>query len=311
MALFNGGGGAGVSDASLANHRVVQQNATTGKLEVNGSPVDPYEFTWAQFILLVPSDYAGIYVVITDRFVDSRGVNRVRFVGGTEWSIDSEHMYFATLADAPSAVLWPGLRILVGSGVGVAGVKMTSNGTDYRLDAPYSVLANNLTPLSRAKGASPDINIEWLPASILIPRDANGRSLMRPGDYITLYNTFPAKVGSTDQLNVKLHIGSGNSASDTTLIAVADPTTTNYERWMRDVQIVRKADAAASVVAFRGLASVSFQSGSLATARTADVTLATLMDSVASYFNIGIYNSGLTDTALWLYEYEVRYHRGY
>ena len=125
-------------------------------------------------------------------------------------------------------------------------------------------------------------------------------------------NGFVNKTGTTDQLTVKLRAGSANSASDTQIITVTDATTTNDNRWLRDLQIERKADAAGvSVLGFRGLASTSFGSGGLGTDRTADVSLATAMDSAATYLNLGLYVSGTpTDTQIAVYEWEVRLHRG-
>ena len=312
MATFPGRGG-GFSQADLATNYVVQQDPVTEVLQVAGVDIPPaIPIAWADFILLDWTQLDGIFYRVTD-------VHSVGSTGGSLWMADAAGdrpvlkdgpLQYADLDDAPSPVTYPGLRVRI---TGLPGRPiLESDGTNYRSEAPYVVLQNNITPLSRAKGSSPDITTEWLPVPTLIPRDVLGNSLMRPGDYLAISNGYVSKTGVTDQLTVKLRAGSSNSASDTQLITVTDATTTIDNRWFRDVQLARKADAAGvSVIGFRGLASTTFTSGGYATDRTADVSLATAMDSVATYFNLGALVSGTpTDTALNVYEWEVRLHRG-
>lgn len=289
--------------------RILQHNSSTGRLQVAGANIDPYEFTWEDFSNLVSTDYSGITIRVTDRHQDSRGVGGVYFVGGTSWVLESKCIYYATLAAAPSPVTWPGLRIFAAN-IGVSGSFMTSDGAHYRPDAPYVLLANNLSLISRAKGSSPDITTEWLPLPVRLYRDINNECVLQDGDYLIVSNAWAEKTGTTDTLSVQIRFGTGNAATDASMLAAAATgTSTQIERIIRFMEIGRVDNV---TVRNRGLQSTVFQSGPLTTARGADITVPNMDSSADSYLNIGMYVSGTpTDTALGLREYEVRLVKGY
>ena len=277
-------------------------------VDPDGNNIDPYEFTWAEFLTLVSTDYAGITIRITDRHQDYRGVGGVYFVGGTSWVLESKCIYYATLAAAPSPVTWPGLRIFAAN-IGVSGSFMTSDGAHYRPDGPYVLLANNLSLISRAKGSSPDITTEWQPLPVRLYRDINNRCVMQNGDYLVIHNAWAEKTGTTDTLSVQIRFGTGNDITDTSILAgTATGTAAQIERIIRFMEIGRVDNV---TIRHRGLQSTVFQSGPLTTARGADITVPDMDSASDSYLNIGMYTSGLTDTALGLREYEVRLVKGY
>ena len=280
-----------------------------GKItDYNGSNIDPYEFTWAEFLTLVSTDYAGITIRITDRHQDSRGVGGVYFVGGTSWVLESKCIYYATLAAAPSPVTWPGLRIFAAN-IGVSGSFMTSDGAHYRPDAPYVLLANNLSLISREKGSSPDITTEWLPLPVRLYRDINNECVLQDGDYLIISNAWAEKTGVTDSLTVNLRFGTSNTTSDAQLLSVpASSTGANVERIIRFAEIQR---VDSTHLRWRGLQSTVFQFGPLGTTRAIDIPVADMDDTSDSYFNIGIYLSALNDSNIGLREYEVRLVKGY
>ena len=278
-------------------------------VDSDGNNINPYEFTWANFINLNSADYAGITVRVTDRHVDSRGVGGVLFVGGTSWVLESKCIYYATLAAAPSPVAWPGLRIFAAN-IGLSGSFMTSDGAHYRPDSPYVLLANNLSLISRAKGSSPDITTEWLPLPVRLYRDVNNECILQDGDYLIISNAWVEKTGTTDTLSVQIRFGTGNAATDSSMLAAAATgTSAQIERIIRFMEIGRVDSA---TVRNRGLQSTVFQSGPLTTARGVDITVPNMDSSADSYLNVGMYVSGTpTDTALGLREYEVRLVKGY
>jgi len=280
-----------------------------GKItDYNGSNIDPYEFTWAEFLTLVSTDYAGITIRITDRHQDSRGVGGVYFVGGTSWVLESKCIYYATLAAAPSPVTWPGLRIFAAN-VGISGSELTSNGTVYRPDATHITLVNNLNLISRANGASPDINQEWQPLAVRLPRDFNNKSIFQDGDYLTIWNAWAEKTGITDSLTVSLRFGTSNTTSDAQLLSAPGSSTgANVERIIRFAEIQR---VDSTHLRWRGLQSTILQFGPLGTTRAIDIPVADMDYTSDSYFNIGIYLSALNDSNIGLREYEVRLVKGY
>lgn len=141
--------------------RLVSHSATTGRLQVNGEDVDPYEYTWAAFSILTPSDFAGVNVRVTDRHQDSRGVGGVLLVGGTSWTVlNGGHIYYATLAAAIAevpAASSNGMRIFPGD----VGSPMQSNGTDYLIDGGVSVISRSAVA---QRVISPNAAITWTAA---------------------------------------------------------------------------------------------------------------------------------------------------
>jgi len=104
-----------------------------GKItDYNGSNIDPYEFTLADFKNLVSTDYAGIEVRITDVHQTAAGVGGVTFIGGSSWICTSPQIYYATLEAGVAAfpvASYPGLRMVFGDVPGTPLLK--SNSTRY------------------------------------------------------------------------------------------------------------------------------------------------------------------------------------
>ena len=273
-------------------------------------------YTWAQFTDAGFDTSIARYVHVSDRHSTTDGTS----TPGSLWRIDpsaasarkrnlmSGPIYFATLATAPDPASWPNLKIFAAN-IGVSGAEMVSNATVYRLIQPYVTLANNLSLLSRAKGSSPDITTEWQPLPVRLYRDINNKCVMQNGDYLVIHNAWAEKTGTTDTLSVQVRFGTGNAITDTSILAVAATgTAAQIERIIRFMEIGRVDNV---TVRNRGLQSTVFQSGPLTTARAADITVPNMDSASDSYLNIGMYNSGLTDTALGLREYEVRLVKGY
>jgi hypothetical protein len=216
---------------------------------------------------------------------------------------------FASLAVAPDPTAHPGLHIYLVD----LGIELISNGTVYRpIDWEFT-LYNLQAALSRAAGSSPNIDVEWQPAPIQIPRDINGKSLLRDNDFITIYNAHASKAGTTDKLRVAYRMGSNNSLSDTELIGSTNANVTGLSRWARDIQIRRHSN---NQLQFRGQANTNFLSGESAVAfASLGASIAGLnLDGAETYFNIGvlIIKSGgsIVDTAINLDQYHVKFCKG-
>jgi hypothetical protein len=192
--------------------------------------------------------------------------------------------------------------------VGISGSELTANGAVYRPDATHITLVNNLDLIQRVKGASPDINVEWQPLAVRLPRDVNNKSIFQNGDYLIIWNAWAEKTGVTDSLNVNLRFGTSNTTSDAQLLsAPASSTGANVERIIRFAEIQR---VDSTHLRWRGLQSSVFQNGPLSTTRAADIPVADMDGTSDSYFNIGIYLSALNDSNIGLREYEVRLVKG-
>lgn len=227
--------------------------------------------------------------------------------GNRKLRLLSDPIYFALLSSAPDPTAWPGLRVFAAD-VGISGSELTSNGTVYRPDATHITLVNNLNLISRANGASPDINQEWQPLAVRLPRDVNNKSIFQNGDYLSVWNAWAEKTGINDQLTVSLRFGTLNTTSDTQLLSSpASSTGANVERIIRFAEIQR---VDSTHLRWRGLQSTVFQFGPLSTTRANDIPVADMDGTSDSYFNIGIYISALNDSAIGLREYEVRLVRG-
>lgn len=176
-------------------------SVVTGLVAADDSDISIVEMDWATFsnpVLTNPADYAGIYVVIIDRFVDSRGINRARFVGGAEWSLDSPHIYYATFDLPPNPAQWPGLRVLIGAWKAV----MVSDGTYYRFQSRSPVLVARFSNVSKSSA----VTVEEILAQFAIPRN-NGKSLLQNGDRIILDHNMYATSLSTNHMFRDMQIG--------------------------------------------------------------------------------------------------------
>lgn len=124
----------------------VTYNQSTGSLQVNGTNIDPYEFTMAEFSALPSSSaYAGIDVVITDRHINSQGVGGLRVRGGSKWTLRDPQVYSATraqnLTDFPAAT-YPGWRIFSADYGSYLGGYEVSDGSAYNTESETIVYRN-------------------------------------------------------------------------------------------------------------------------------------------------------------------------
>lgn len=287
-----------------------------GSLVLNGQPVTGVaSYTWAQFIDASFDLTVARFVHVSDRHSTTDGTS----TPGSLWRIDpaatairkrnlvSGAIYYSNLSDAPSPITWPTLKIFARN-IGLSGAIMTSDGAHYRSDTPYITLANNLSLISRAKGSSPDINIEWQPLPVRLYRDINNECVMQDGDYLSIHTAWTEKTGTADALNVQVRFGTLNTTSDTSLLSsAATAAASNTQRIIKFMEIVRISNVAVNI---RGGQTTTFTSGPLALTRSADITVPNMDSSSDSYLNIGMYIAALTDTALGLREYEVRLVKG-
>ena len=162
--------------------KVPRLNSATGRLEVNGEALNPYEFTWAEFLTLVSTDYAGIEVRITDVHQTAAGVGGVTFIGGSSWVCTSPQIYYATRAvgvAAFPAASYPGLRMVFGDVPGTPLLK--SNGTRYVPVSGAAVLSKGVygtsaSPTKSITGTSTafsfDISTPTFPAGLFAAGDS-------------------------------------------------------------------------------------------------------------------------------------------
>jgi len=117
----------------------------SGRFQVAGVNVSPYECTMAQFSTLISSDWAGIDLVITDRHINSQGVGGLRVRGGSKWTLRDPQVYSATraqnLTDFPAAT-YPGWRIFSADYGSYGGGYEVSDGTNYNTERETIVYRN-------------------------------------------------------------------------------------------------------------------------------------------------------------------------
>ena len=296
----------------LVSYIIDGDGNVTGFVDADGNVVTGLtSYTWTQFT-------GGSFDLTVARYVhvsDKHSTQDATSAPGSLWWIDpsaasarkrqlvSGPLYHATLAACPDPSAWPSLEVFPANIVS----PLRSDGTVYRPIHPYILLVNNLSALTRAKGSSPDITTEWQPSPIRLYRDVNNKSIWRDGDYIEIRHAWCEKTGTTDTPTQKIRIGTSNAITDTEILSITT-TAGNYVRAIRLMEIAR---VDSTHVKIRGASSSTFNQGPLALAGASSVTVSDMDSTSDSYFNIGMYNSGLSDTALILREYEVRLVKGY
>lgn len=273
-------------------------------VDAEGNPISGVaSVTWATFI-------GGSFDVTTARYVyvsDKHSTRNATATPGSLWRIAptggtgykrllvSGPIYCATLAAAPDPTAYPGLECYIASFDG----DVVSNGTVYEPKSQYVVLKNIATDLERLTS----LETEWYPISLEIPRDVNGKSLLRQNGYIQFHSVWWNKVGTTDNLRAIIRIGTDNSSSD---LAIIDFSNTGVTRWARGVELKRTGD---TTVQFRGDGLTSFTAGAATTSHSTNSTINN-MDSTPTYINVGgrLTKTGgsLVDTALYIKECEIR-----
>lgn len=197
--------------------KIPRLNSATHRLEVNGAVLDPYEFTWAEFLTLVSTDYSGITIRITDRHQDSRGVGGILVTGGASWTLESPQIYYATFAAAPDAASYPGWRI-TGPWAGKGAPVLESNGTAWRYKSGSRIILGSALNVSKTTTAGAIYTEEAL-LTVQIPIN-NGKSLLQPGDRLFI-DHHANKTGTADKFSRDFRFGtSATPASNTSLDAI-------------------------------------------------------------------------------------------
>lgn len=305
---IRGGAPSGNVSKSEILQRMLENNAlrlvSEEIVDKTGTPVTGVtSVTWATFT-------GGSFDLTTARYVhvsDKHSTRNATATPGSLWRIDptggtgykrqlaDDPIYCATLASAPDPTAYPGLECYVASFDG----DVVSNGTAYEPKDQYVVLKNLSAYLERTTS----LETEWYPISLGIPRDVNGKSLLRQNGYIQFHSIWWNKVGTTDNLRAIVRMGTNNSASD---LAIIDASNTPVTRWVRDVELKRTGD---TTIQFRGDGSTTFNSGGSAATHSTDLTINN-MDTTPTYINVGgrLTKTGgsLVDTALYIKECEIR-----
>lgn len=282
---------------------LVQYSSTNG-MNVAGTTITGVaSVTWATFT-------GGSFDLTTARYVhvsDRHSTRNATATPGSLWRIDptggtgykrllvSGPIYCATLAAAPDPTAYPGLECYIASFDG----DVVSNGSAYEPKAQYVVLKNIAADLSRLA----DLETEWYPISFEIPRDSNGKSLLRQNGYLQLHSIWWNKTGTTDNLRAIVRMGTANSSAD---LAIVDISNTSVTRWARGMELKRTGD---TTIQFRGDGLTSFTAGASTTSHSTNSTINN-MDSTPTYINVGgrLTKTGgsLVDTALYIKECEIR-----
>lgn len=190
-----------------------------GKItDYNGSNIDPYEVTWAEFLSLTVSSYAGVTVRITDRHQDSRGVGGILVTGGASWTLESHQIYYATFASAPDAVSYPGWRI-TGPWAGKGAPVLESNGTAWRYKSGSRIILGSALNVSKTTTAGAIYTEEAL-LTVQIPIN-NGKSLLQPGDRLFI-DHHASKAGTADKFSRDFRFGTSATPTSNTSL---DPLT--------------------------------------------------------------------------------------
>lgn len=260
--------------------RLVSHNATTSRLQVNGTDIDPYEFTWAVFATLTVAEYAGITIRITDLHQDSRGVGGILVTGGTSWTLESPQIYYSTFASAPSAASYPGWRI-TGPWAGLGSPILESNGTLWRYKTHTPVLIGHA--FNSTKSANKDTEEVMLQVTIPIN---NSKSLIQPGDRISI-DFATSKTGVADKLYRNYRLGTAGTTADGSILDGGDITVTSSavnlgwdERpvWvLEDTTHIKKTGPVGAIL-WQGLSG---------TTRAAQVTI-TSLDAATNYLSVCI-----------------------
>ena len=264
-------------------------------VDPDGNPITPYESTWANFLTLVSTDYAGICIRITDRHTTSAGVGGIIITGGTSWILESPQVYYSTFASAPAASSYPGWRI-TGPWAGKGSPVLESNGTDWRYKSGSRVILGSALLVAKTTTTGAIYTEEAL-ITVQIPIN-NGRSLLQPGDRLFI-DHHVNKTGSADKLSRDFRFGtSATPTSNTSLDAVTASSASGTLgldemiafRCVDDTHLVKEGPAGF----------LSYQGGTNTT-RSSQKTVTSIL-SALQYFSCtyNLTSVGGTDTAMTL-----------
>lgn len=155
----------------------------SGRFQVAGKNIDPYEFTLTEFKSKVSSDYAAITVRITDVHSTSSGSGGVLLTGGSVWTLESAQIYQSTFATALTnfpAATYPGLRIQCGD---VAPL-LESNGARYKPRGTQGYLFNEVNGTIASPSKSLGDNSGVLPQLFSLSKPTIPGGLIQPGDML-------------------------------------------------------------------------------------------------------------------------------
>lgn len=291
---------------------IVQYNSTTSRLQVAGSNIDPYEFTWAQFILLTASNYSGINVRVTDKHQDSLGVGGLLFRGGTSWTLLDPQMYSATLAAAPDPTLFNGLRVFAAD----VGAVVVSNGTRYRLQSWSTDLVNTLAAIPHP--TSP-FTSEVILKSVPLPVDVNNKSIVDDGDIIQVVKAWVEKTGVASGMTRRYLLGSsvtvGNytNAASGEVLSTADASGSTLARADKLFDILRLSATTVQIDGANALTATFSGGGAFTPGHNTTTITTSSFDSATPpslHFAIKLVGSGDTSPTLRR-GYRVKLIRGY
>lgn len=278
--------------------RLVRQNSTTGGLEVSGTTITGVaEYTFAEMTAMTGAQIAalgGIYVNCTDRHNSAEGI------GGSLWIVDvtaqkfvaKEPIYYATFDLLPSAATWPGLRVIVGSGVGLGGALMVSRSISGTYYWRYMSGSAILKCLTADVLHTTDFSVEKIAASLALPIN-NSKSIMQNFDTLDIR----AVIGRTayvTSVTRNLRFGTASSGIGNTLIEGLNYATSHtLGEYMT---IMRRSSTSLFQM---GAASSGKWAGASGSDTYADDTV-TNIDSAIMYLDYGIIQSANTNEGVAL-----------
>lgn len=184
---------------------LVQQNPTTGALEVGGVAVTgATEYTLTQFLQLDVADYPNYTILISDVPTPHSTVNGVLVranSAGTAWIwTETMSLTVAQIASyAITAAIASGWRIFV-SDIGVRGSYWYSNGTRFNLDQDSVVLDNMLTDYNIGTSTTNKVGRQCLLPLL------DGKNIWGDGDILEI-TTHWDKTGTNDAAAQTIFIG--------------------------------------------------------------------------------------------------------
>ncbi len=283
---------------------LVQQDPTTGALEVGGVPITgTISVTIAQFLVLDPADYIGATLLVEDIPVAQSSYNGVEVAAnaaGTGWIWLQTPSF--TRAAVPTAAQASGWRIFV-SDIGARGSFWYSNGTRYNLDQESVVLSS---PILSSVVLTNTLTSYTVAKQYEIPQ-IDGKCIWGDSDILEIQQ-IANKTGTADVLNNAVYLGKNIVAVDATetntVITGGNVTSTATNRASSVLhRILRKSSTAVRIMNANAQTGIS---GTSTSADAADTTV-TSLDSGPWYLDSVFRCSTSTgDSALTLTGHMIR-----
>lgn len=230
--------------------RIPQHNSSTGKLQVAGTNIYPYEFTKTAFGNLTSSDYAGVEVRVTDVHSTSAGVGGVRFIGGSSWVLTESQVYYSTYAAGVAAfpaATYPGLRMYAAD----LGFQLTSNGTRYLPSAGQAYIFNEVNGTLGSPTKSLGDNGGTLPQLFTLSKPNLPGGLVQAGDML-LYN-FDAQRHGTGNMTLVLSLGTSAAVLTDAVLWSLAITTTDLAKIAGVIKVLVGSNTSASTNSTSGI----------------------------------------------------------